>query len=433
MKPRKILFANVPIDGHFNPLTALAVHLKNEGHDVRWYAGKSFEKKLQKMGIIHYPFGKAKEINQFNIDEFYPERARMKPGVPKLKFDIKYFFVFRAPEYFEDIREIHKSFPFEMLVCDSSFTAAPIVKHKLKVPVTSVGIFPLTATSKDLAPYGMGLAPKKRFTGRTRQRFLRFVAKNVLFKESLAEYNKILADYDMAPYKQFLFDIGIDEADVFLQSGVPGFEYQRSDMDPKIRFVGSLRNHKGLHQVKEDMPWLSKLEGKKVILVSQGTFEPDHSKLINPTLEALKDSGHIILVATGYHHTESLRVKYPQENIIIEDFMDFDAVMPKADVYVTNGGYGGTLLSIEHALPMVSAGVNEGKNEICTRIGYFNVGVDLKTENPTALMIKEAVNRVLNDSSYKRNVEQLRDEFGSYNTMELCSKYISEGLKNQSD
>jgi hypothetical protein len=32
----KILFANIPADGHFNPLTPLAVHLQSLGHDVRW-------------------------------------------------------------------------------------------------------------------------------------------------------------------------------------------------------------------------------------------------------------------------------------------------------------------------------------------------------------------------------------------------------------
>ncbi len=32
----KILFATMPFDGHFNPLTGIAVHLKESGHDVRW-------------------------------------------------------------------------------------------------------------------------------------------------------------------------------------------------------------------------------------------------------------------------------------------------------------------------------------------------------------------------------------------------------------
>ena len=89
--------------------------------------------------------------------------------------------------------------------------------------------------------------------------------------------------------------------------------------------------------------------------------------------------------------TEALRQRYAAESIIIEDFIDFDAVLPKTDVFVTNGGYGSTLLAIDHGVPMVAAGVNEGKNEICARIGYFGLGVNLRTERPRAAAIRDAV------------------------------------------
>lgn len=426
MRSLKILFANVPVDGHFNPLTELAVYLKDNGHDVRWYAGASFSRKLDKFGIHHYPFVRAKEINQFNIDEFFPERTKLKAGVPMLKFDLKHFFVLRAPEYFEDIKDIHTSFPFDLLICDSAFTGGPIVHNTLKVPIVSIGILPLTQSSRDLAPYGMGLAPDSSFMGRIKQSMLRAVAKNLLFKESSVVYNGILRSYGLQPYKEMLFDIPVLHSDLLLQSGVPGFEYRRSDMGAKVRFVGALRTRKDPAKKTVEAAWLDKLTGKKVLLVSQGTFEPDHSKLIIPTLEAFKDSEHMVLVATGYHHTEELRKKYAQNNIIIEDFMDFDVVMPRCDVYITNGGYGGTLLSIEHALPMVCAGVNEGKNEICTRIGYFGIGVDLATETPTPAAIRSAVEKVMTTTSYKTTVTSMKKEFATYDTMKLCERYILE-------
>ncbi len=56
--------------------------------------------------------------------------------------------------------------------------------------------------------------------------------------------------------------------------------------------------------------------------------------------------------------------------------------MPYADVYVTNGGMGGVTLSIQNNLPMVTAGVHEAKNEICARVGYFNLGMNLKPRDP---------------------------------------------------
>ena len=35
----KFLFASLAADGHFNPLTGIAVHLREKGHEVRWYTG----------------------------------------------------------------------------------------------------------------------------------------------------------------------------------------------------------------------------------------------------------------------------------------------------------------------------------------------------------------------------------------------------------
>ena len=146
-------------------------------------------------------------------------------------------------------------------------------------------------------------------------------------------------------------------------------------MPENLKFVGPLHGYKNPQKKEINYNWTNKLSRyKKNILISQGTFEPDHSKLIIPSLEALKNDEYLLIVATGHHHTEELRSKYNQDNIIIEDFINFDFIMPRTDLYITNGGYGGTLLAIDHALPMVAAGINEGKNEICARIGYFKLG-----------------------------------------------------------
>ncbi len=82
----KILFATMPFDGHFNPLTGVAMHLKAAGHDVRWYAGPSYAAKLERLGIPHFPFQRATEINQDNIGELFPERAKLR-GPALIRFE----------------------------------------------------------------------------------------------------------------------------------------------------------------------------------------------------------------------------------------------------------------------------------------------------------------------------------------------------------
>jgi UDP:flavonoid glycosyltransferase YjiC (YdhE family) len=133
----------------------------------------------------------------------------------------------------------------------------------------------------------------------------------------------------------------------------------------------------------------------------------------------------LVIVTTGGSQTDELRKRYPQQNVIIEDFIPFSDVMPYIDVYVSNGGYGGVLLAIENELPSVVAGVHEGKNEICARIGYFNLGINLKTETPKPAQIKKSVEEILNNPAYKENVKMLAAEFAEYNAKEVTAKQVS--------
>jgi len=106
MAPLKILFACTPFDGHFSPLTGLAVHLINEEHDVRWYAHDYYAEKLKKLQIPHYPFVLAQQINQVDLEVIFPERKKITNIIKKINFDIKHVFVKQGPLYYQDILNI---------------------------------------------------------------------------------------------------------------------------------------------------------------------------------------------------------------------------------------------------------------------------------------------------------------------------------------
>ena len=80
MPNKKILFANVPVDGHFNPLTDLAVYLKNKGHDVRWYAGNAFDKKLQQLAFPAFLSKKPRKSTNLISTTITRSGYRSNPG-----------------------------------------------------------------------------------------------------------------------------------------------------------------------------------------------------------------------------------------------------------------------------------------------------------------------------------------------------------------
>src|SRR5258708_10715016 len=119
---------------------------------------------------------------------------------------------------------------------------------------------------------------------------------------------------------------------------------------------------------------------RRVVLISQGTIDNhEPGKLIVPALEGLLPSGALLIVGTGHKNTEELRRRFPQENVVIEDYIDFEAVLKRSDVFVCNGGHGSVLLSPSKGVPVVGAGVRQGNNDITAPVETVGGGISLHT------------------------------------------------------
>lgn len=420
-----ILFATMPFDGHFNPLTGIAMHLRAAGHDVRWYAGPSYGSRLERLGIPHFPFKRAREINGDTIADHFPERARLR-GMALIRFDGRHIFVGNTTYFFEDLRELDAAFPFDVLICDMGFFAMRLVKAKLGKRVYAVDIAPSGESDPDLPPNFVGMQPARTPLGRLAHRALGALMERVAMGDASADLNAMLAAQGLLPFRGPLLDVPYHSPDLVFLSGVPGFAYPRRNPNPKARFVGALLPYQA--SVAQPFPHPEKLSrDKPVILISQGTVDnKDPGKLIVPALEALKDTNALLIVATGHSKTTELRRAYPQDNVIIEDYVDFAHVLDHADLFICNGGYGSILLSLSHAVPVLSAGVREGKNDVNAHVDHFEVGIDLRTESPKPSDIRRAAERLLSEPRWKRNVARLRDEFSAYRPYEIIDAYLAD-------
>ena len=357
----KFLFATMPFDGHFNPLTGIAMHLHRQGHDVRWYAGPSYAPKLRALGIPHYSFERAREINGENIGEVFPERAKLS-GPKLISFEMTNIFVANCGAHFADIAAIRDEYPFEAFVCDEALFASKLVSEKIGVPVYAVGLGPITANSREAPPHFFGLRPARSFIGRLRDRAVRAMTDSTM-KTGLRIYNELLQSEGLEPLDapRDFFDIPTDASTCFFQSGVPGFEYPRSDMPPCLKFVGALHPHRRSIETPFS-GWEAVDAHESVVVVSQGTVDNKApEKLIEPALQALSGTRHLVIATTGGVGTASLRERFPGANILIEDYVDFDRLFDRGDLFICNGGYGSVMLALSKGLPVLAAGVREGK------------------------------------------------------------------------
>ncbi|WP_207503592.1 glycosyltransferase [Telluribacter humicola] len=431
MKNLRILFATIPADTHFGPLTNLAVQLSDLGYDVRWYAGGHYGEKVTRLGLHHYPFVKARTVDRDNLKTLFPERSRIKGTIAKLRFDYKELSLLRAPEFVEDLKDIYADWPYDLIVHDADFLGGDFLREILPVKTVAIGVAPLAESDPSLPAYGLGKQPARSLPGRWMQHLMRYVVQQVRLKPIDDLYNKLRQQQGLPKAQEFVFDAVIHHADLYLQSGVPGFEYPRRHISLNIRFVGAILPYtRGRKRAYEHT--FRALQARRVVLVTQETTEKDIEKLLVPTLKAYREEPSTLVIATtGGYGTEELRNRFPQDNFIIEDHIDFDTVMPYVSVFVTNGGYSGVMQALKHNLPIVVAGINDGRNEIAARIEYCKAGINLNTEKPKTVHIWQAIDQVLTDGTYRRNVRKLGRELGTYNANKLATHYIEALAKEQ--
>src|SRR5262249_46334346 len=142
---------------------------------------------------------------------------------------------------------------------------------------------------------------------------------------------------------------------------------------------------------------------------------------------ALAGSRHLVVVCTGGRHTEALRQRFPQENVVVENWIDFDAILPEADLFVCNGGYGSVMQALVCGGPILAAGKLEGTNDITARLCFRELALDLRTERPTAKQIAAGVARVLGDARFAENVARVRAELASYDPFSFIERTIVDG------
>lgn len=165
---------------------------------------------------------------------------------------------------------------------------------------------------------------------------------------------------------------------------------------------------------------------RPVIHVTQGTVATGADDLIVPTIQGLADEDMLLVVTTGGESIENIKLATIPKNVRIEPFIPHYHLLPHVDVMVTNGGYNGVQVALANGIPLVAAGTTEDKPEVCARIEWSGVGINLKTQTPTPTQVKDAVKEILASSNYRQKAQSLQAEIARYDAPTLAAKLLEQ-------
>ena len=404
----RVLIASLPLTGHIYPPLPIASKLVERGHEVRWYTGKKFRERIESTGARFEPYRTAYDYDDSDMDAAFPNRIPAK-GFRRANIDFINVFMKPIVPHYNDLRAILDEFPADVLLADGAMWVARCVHEKGGPPYAVYCETCLGIDSRDTAPFGMGMLPSSTALGHLRNRLLRVLASNLLFRPTSVELGRARKSLGLKPAK---FS-GVELSPyLLLEATVPGFEYPLSDIPPQVHFVGALLAYPPTDMVLPE--WWDDVtaDPRPVVFVTQGTLSTNPQDLIAPAVTGL--AGQEVLVVVAGASPDALGLKVIPENVRIAPFIPFGIAMPHADVFVTNGGFGGVQYALSHGVPLVIAAGTEEKPEIANRLMRNGAGLNLKTGHPTPEQVREAVNEVLRTPSYRQHARRLQAELAQH-------------------
>ncbi|MGG4103239.1 macrolide family glycosyltransferase [Paenibacillus lautus] len=399
----RVLFINGGSEGHINPTIGVVQELISRGEEVVYFCIEAFRERIEKAGATVRTFDDQKFIKAFISGgrDYLLERAN---GL-LLTADIV------IPSVVEQINGEH----FDYIIHDSMFGCGRLLAQILKLPaISSCTTFAQTKESFDqmLEPFFVNVPAD--------------IAKPINDKfQSLTAMvqEKYNVEID-SPY-----EVICNPAPLTIVYTTRKFQPEEEAFDQSYKFVGPSISAR-LTQENFDF---TAIEGESPIYISLGTVFNHAMDFYKLCIEALGNTDHTIVMSIGSKVQVSDLGEIPT-NFIVKNYVPQTDVLQHAKLFITHGGMNSTHEGLYYGVPLIVIPQSADQPIIAGQVAHIGAGITLQMQSLSANQLREAADRVLSLSSFKKAAANIRESFrrsGGYHQavdeiFEYKSQYRSE-------
>jgi MGT family glycosyltransferase len=369
----RILVYTSPARGHLFPAVPIVQELQRRGHAVTLRTLASQVELLRALGIDAEPI--SSRVEAIELDD---HRARSVPA--KAKRALATFLARATPEA-PDLAEAIAAHDPQLLLIDVNCWGAATVAEASGLPWAMYAPYVLPVPSRDLPPFGPGLAPARGRMHRARDALLRTVGRVVLERQAIPPLRALRERHGLGPLQHWseLFE----RPGLMLALTAEGFEYPRSDWPANVRLVGPIN----WSPPQPPPPWLQELRDP-LVLVTCSTERQRDRRLVRVALQALPPAGMSVLATTAAH--DPAQFESPPGSRVTR-FVSHDPVLARAACVVCHGGMGITQKALSAEVPVVVVPFGRDQLETARRVELAGAGVRLSPKNLTPARLAAAV------------------------------------------
>ncbi len=375
---KRILFTVIPEKGHVNPMIGPAIHLRDRGYTVAFYAAHDISAQLERVGLATVPgLPSAPPPSDLNRGEFFARQVRDPVW---LRQWIKTLLIDAAESQITPLGEAIRAFRPDLIVTDPMIYAAAIAAHHEGVPWVAV--------SNSLNP---------------------------VLDESVTS--------DLLDTVHWL---GPDRDALFTRHGV-AMRFSGCDMiSPRLtiafttpELIGATRD--GIEMVgpslppaergdEMDFPWDQLQDDRPLIYVSFGSQIYHQPEIFRRIMEATRDLHvQVVIVANELHRSTGLQPLPP--HVLTCHYAPQLSLLPRARAFITHGGANSVMEAFRFGIPLLISPVCNDQFHQAHFIRRSGAGRVLDLYRATQKECRDAIKALVSDQSLLEATQRISTSY----------------------
>jgi zeaxanthin glucosyltransferase len=406
--------------GHLNTMLPLGKELQQRGHRVTLIAVLDAQPKALAAGLEFQAVGES-EFPSGAIAQSLTDLGKLS-GLAAMKYTIN-LLKQTATIILRDVPKVIKQAGVEALLIDQVSPGGATIAQFLDIPFITVCSAVVLHREPSVPPHftnwGYNPAWWARLRNQAGYKLLTTVAKPIT--EVITEYRQ-----------QWNLPINSNSVDGFSQlaqiSQQPAeLEFPRQHLPECFHFTGPYHNSVGRQPT--DFPY-EKLTGQPLIYASMGTVQNRLQYVFRDIAQACEGLDVQLVMSLGGSLEPEALPKLPGEPLVVKYAPQLE-LLQKTTLMITHAGMNTTLECLSHGVPMVAIPIANDQPGVAARIAWAGVGEVVPLKKLSVPNLREAIQRVLTQESYKQNAlrlqEAIRRAGGVSRAADIVEQAVSTG------
>jgi UDP:flavonoid glycosyltransferase YjiC (YdhE family) len=410
---RRIGILSYSSPGHYYPLCALGRRLQARGHEVVYFQIADLARPIEAAGLTFHQIG-AKEFPLGALRARNEEASQLK-GYAAIRYATRAM-KRKIEMLFREAPAAIREEGVDCLLVDQIEVAGGTVAEHLGLPFVSVAVA-LPINTDPLLPHCILPWPHRtgalaRVRNRLGNRFFEFVFSGV--RKTINRQRRDWA-LPLAPDAQALFSKLAQITQLPAALELPGRQ------PPLIHHTGPWTDADARAPV--DFPWYRLDPERPMVYVSMGTLQNGVLETFRKVAEACAGTDLQVVISLGGGQDPALLRDLPGDPIVVGYAPQLELIK-RASLTISHGGLNTALESVQQGVPMVVLPITYDQPGVGARVEWSGVGRSIPVKRLTTRRLRDAVQEVFWNTSYRERAEKLRRTIAASDGLDRAAEVV---------